>query len=182
MDIGSVFLTGFMGVGKSKVGSLLAWRMKRDFLDTDELIEAHDGRAISSIFEQEGEAYFRELEHTCVVEACARSDVIVSLGGGAIVCSRNLEAVRSAGVLVCLQADVDTILDRVSRRDDRPLLYGLSEVEKRRKIESMLVARAPYYNQAHIKMLSNEVATPEETADRLAELLEHWIEEHNRTD
>ena len=69
MDIGSVFLTGFMGVGKSKVGSLLAWKMRRDFLDTDKLIEARDGRAISSIFEEEGEEYFRELEHICVVEA-----------------------------------------------------------------------------------------------------------------
>ena len=182
MDIGSVFLTGFMGVGKSQIGSLLAWRMRRDFLDTDELIEARDGRAISSIFEEEGEAYFRELEHTCVVEACACADVVVSLGGGAIVYSRNLEAVRSAGVLVCLQADVDTILDRVGRRDDRPLLFGLSEAEKRTRIERMLMERAPYYDQAHIKMLSNEGSTPEETADRLAELLEHWIEERNRTD
>ena len=182
MDIGSIFLTGFMGVGKSKVGSLLAWKMRRDFLDTDKLIEARDGRAISFIFEEEGEAYFRELEHICVVEACARGDVVVSLGGGAIVCSRNLQAVRSAGILVCLQADVDTILDRVSRRDDRPLLSGLSEVEKRIKIEGMLMERAPYYDQAHIKILSNEGATPEETADRLAELLEHYIEERNRTD
>ncbi|MEE2627262.1 MAG: shikimate kinase, partial [Candidatus Latescibacterota bacterium] len=74
MDIGSVFLTGFMGVGKSKVGSLLAWRMRRDFLDTDELIEAREGRAISSIFKEQGEAHFRELEHACVVEACARGD------------------------------------------------------------------------------------------------------------
>ena len=76
MDIGSVFLTGFMGVGKSQIGSLLALRMRRDFLDTDELIESRDGRAISSIFEEEGEAYFRELEHTCVVDACACGDVV----------------------------------------------------------------------------------------------------------
>ncbi|MGB0603335.1 MAG: shikimate kinase [Candidatus Latescibacterota bacterium] len=182
MDIGSVFLTGFMGVGKSKVGSFLAWRLRRDFLDTDELIEARERRAISSIFKEQGEAYFRELEHACVVEACARGDVVVSLGGGAIVQRKNLEAVRSAGVLVCLEADVDTILERVSRRNDRPLLSGLSEAEKRAKIERMLKERAPYYDQAHIKMLSDEGATPEETADRLAELLEYWIEERNRTD
>ena len=65
MDIGSIFLTGFMGVGKSKVGSLLAWRMSRDFLDTDELIEARDGRAISSIFEEEGEVYFASQAYLC---------------------------------------------------------------------------------------------------------------------
>lgn len=182
MDIGPIFLTGFMGVGKSKIGSLLAWRLRRDFLDTDELIEAREGKAISSIFKDEGEAYFRDVEHACVAEACAREDVVVSLGGGAVVQDRNLQAVRSAGILVCLEADVDTILERVSRRDDRPLLSGLNEAEKRAKIERMLKERAPYYDQAHIKMLSNEGATTEETADRLAELLEHWIEERNRTD
>ena len=58
MDIGSVFLTGFMGVGKSKVGSLLAWRLRRDFLDTDELIEARERRAIPSILKSRGRRIF----------------------------------------------------------------------------------------------------------------------------
>ena len=76
---------GLYGRGQEQGRQPLAWRLRRDFLDTDELIEARERRAISSIFKEQGEAYFRELEHACVVEACARGDVVVSLGGGAIV-------------------------------------------------------------------------------------------------
>ncbi len=182
MDVGPIFLTGFMGVGKSKIGGLLAWRMGRVFWDTDEMVEARAGKEISALFADEGEAHFRQLEHECVLEVGGRDDVVVALGGGAIVQDRNMQVIRRAGLLVCLEAEVDTILERVSRRDDRPLLSGLSEAEKRVKIEQMMAERAPYYNQAHIKMLSNEGTTPEEAADKLIALLEHWIEERDRTD
>ena len=182
MFTGPIFLTGFMGVGKSKVGSFLAWRLGREFLDTDEMVEARAGKAISSIFAEEGEVHFRQLEHECVMDACGRGGAVISLGGGAIVQDRNLQAVRRAGVLVCLEADIDTILERVGRRDDRPLLSGLDEVGKRAKIERLLAERAPYYDRAHIKMLSSQGFTPEQTAEKLIDLLEHWSEERNRTD
>ena len=89
---------------------------------------------------------------------------------------------RREGILICLEADVETIVERVSRRDDRPLLSGLSAEEKREKIESMLAERAPYYDQAHIKMLSSEGLAPEETAEKLIELLEYCSEERRRKD
>lgn len=182
MLTGPIFLTGFMGVGKSKVGGFLAWRLGREFLDTDEMVEVRAGKAISSIFADEGEAHFRQLEHESVLAACGRGGAVISLGGGAVVHNRNLQAVRRAGVLVCLEADIDTIIERVSRRDDRPLLSGLDEAGKRARIEQMLSERAPYYDQAHIKMLSSQGVTPEQTADKLIDLLEHWSEERNRTD
>jgi shikimate kinase len=175
-----VFLTGFMGVGKSKIGSILAWRLQRDFLDTDRMVERRAGKTISTIFADEGEAHFRQLEHECVLEACQHKNAVIALGGGAIAQERNLQVLRREGVLVCLQADVDTILERVSRRDDRPLLARLSPRDKRAKIESMLAERAPYYERAHIKMLSREGQTPEETAAKLIELLEYWSEESRR--
>lgn len=177
-----IFLTGFMGVGKSKIGGILAWRLGRDFLDTDQMIEERAGMDIAAIFADAGEAHFRQLEHECVRDACARRDAVISLGGGAIAQQRNLELVRREGILICLQADVDTIVERVSRRDDRPLLSGLSAEEKRAKIESMLAERAPFYDQAHIKMLSSEGLAPEETAEKLIELLEYCSEERRRTD
>ncbi len=176
-----VFITGFMGVGKSKIGSILAWRLGRDFLDMDQMVEACAHKSISALFADEGEAHFRQLEHECVLETCQRKNVVVSLGGGTIAQERNLQVLRREGILVCLQADVDTILQRVSRRDDRPLLAGLKPQDKRAKIESMLAERAPYYDQAHIKMLSKEGQTPEETTAKLIELLEYWSEESRRT-
>jgi shikimate kinase len=169
-----VFLTGFMGVGKSKIGLLLAQRLGRVFLDTDQLVEARAGRTIARIFAEEGESRFRQLEHQCVQEAAARKDAVIALGGGAIAQERTLQLVRRAGVLVCLQADVETILERVSRNAERPLLAGLSGEEKRRKIERLLAERAPYYDQADLKIRSSEERTPEETAAQLVRLLENW--------
>jgi shikimate kinase len=169
-----VFLTGFMGVGKSKIGLVLARRMGRLFFDTDQMVELRAGKAISAIFADEGEESFRRLEHECVLETCARSDVVVALGGGAITRTNNIEAVRGSGLLVCLEADIDTIFARVDRRDDRPLLLGLGPEEKRAKIVTMLRERAPFYDQAHFKLRTSETQSPENTVRDLIELLEHW--------
>ena len=169
-----VFLTGFMGVGKSKIGLILARRMGRFFFDTDQMVELRAGKAISAIFADEGEESFRCLEHECVLETCGRSDVVVALGGGAITRQNNIEAVRDAGVLVCLEASIDTIFSRVDRRDDRPLLAGLGPEEKRAKIERMLRERAQFYDQAHFKLRTSEAQSPESTVRHLIELLEHW--------
>ena len=173
MDL-PVFLTGFMGVGKSKIGLVLARRMGRFFFDTDQMVELRAGKAISAIFADEGEESFRRLEHECVLETCVRSDVVVAVGGGTITQTNNIEAVRGSGVLVCLEADIDTIFARVDRRDDRPLLLGLGPEEKRAKIAAMLRERAPFYDQAHFKLFTSETQSPENTVRHLIELLEHW--------
>ena len=100
---------------------------------------------------------------------------MVALGGGAITQERNRDAIHEAGgVLVCLEADVETILERVSRRDTRPLLAGLSRDEKREKIRRLLAERAPYYAMADFAVGSSEDATVEETAAQLIDTLESW--------
>ena len=166
-----VFLTGFMATGKSKIGRLLASRMRRVFIDTDEMIEARAGKAIAAIFADEGEESFRALERECVAEA-ASQEAVVALGGGAITQDENWKAIRDvSGVLICLEADVETILTRVSRRETRPLLAGLNREEQREKIGRMLTERAPYYGRAHITVRSSEDRLPEETVGELLELL-----------
>ena len=171
-----VFLTGFMATGKSKIGRLLASRMRRIFIDTDQMIEARAGKAIAAIFADEGEESFRALERECVVEAASR-EAVIALGGGAIAQEKNLKAIGDAdGVLICLEADVDTILKRVSRRDTRPLLSGLSREEKREKIGSMLAERAPYYGRAHITVRSTDDRQPDDTVSELMELMRRRAE------
>ena len=128
-----VFLTGFMGVGKTKIGSILALRLGRTFFDTDDMIENKEGKSISRIFSEEGEVYFRQLENACVEEVCRSNNSVVALGGGSIIDSRNLDLICQEGVLVCIQATVDTILSRIARHDDRPLLSGLNGKAKREK-------------------------------------------------
>lgn len=168
-----VFLTGFMATGKTKVGRLLARRMGRRFIDTDDMVEERAGMTIAGIFSEKGEAWFRDLEHACVVEVASRGDVVVALGGGAITQERNRDAIReSPGLLVCLQADLDTILERVNRKETRPLLAGLNREQKREKIERMLEERTPFYASANLAVKSCGERSPEETAEEIHRILE----------
>lgn len=174
MTEGPVFLTGFMGAGKTRVGRILARELGRSFLDTDRMIEQRAGKSIAKIFADEGEAHFRQLERDCVLETCQRPDAVVALGGGAVTRADNVAAVRRAGVLVCLKADVETIFARVRHRTNRPLLAGLDPQAQRAKIESLLRERAPYYDQAHIELYTTQMQTPEDTAGKLRDLLESY--------
>lgn len=171
-----VFLTGFMGVGKTQVGRILARQLGRCFLDTDRMVEQRTGRSIAEIFAAEGVAHFRQLERTCVLETCQHPDAVVALGGGAITCADNIAAVRRAGVLVCIKADVETIFARVRHRSHRPLLAGLDPQAQRAKIEALLRERAPFYDQAHIALYTTQAQTPEDTAGQLLNLLESYAE------
>ena len=174
---GPIFLTGFMGTGKTRIGRVLASRLRRVFLDTDRLVEERTGLTISEIFANEGEERFRQLEHECVKEAAAHADAVVALGGGAITDQRNWEVIRAAGVLVALEANLETILKRVSRRNDRPLLAGLNRQQRRERIAALLKERAPYYARADIRLRTRDKQTPEATSGELIRKMERWCEE-----
>ena len=175
-----IFLTGFMGAGKSRVGRLLARRLGRVFMDTDELVEARAGKPVARIFAEDGEERFRALEREAVATA-TRPDGVVSLGGGAIVDPRSFELVMETGILVWLDVDVETILQRLGRQDDRPLLSGLTPPQRRARVEALLAARAPVYGQAHLRVSSTGNRTPEETAQQLYLALEGWCAQHRRS-
>jgi len=168
-----IFLTGFMATGKSKVGRVLADLLGRVFVDTDEMIVEKAGKSIPEIFEQDGEPVFRQLEHEAILRASQMSDVIVSLGGGAITQTRNWDVIRATGVCLCFTASVETIFERVSRkRHERPLLMGLDDDGLRHKIETMLQERDVFYKQADAFVNSTENCSPEETAERALVALE----------
>ena len=175
---GPIFLTGFMGTGKSRVGRTVAARLGWAFLDTDRMIEARAGRTVAEIFDVSGEAEFRRLEHQCVARAAGRGDAVIALGGGALTQEGNWEIIRKAGVVVALKADVETILERVGRRDDRPLLAGLNQEEKRARVRDMLAARARFYDRADLEVWTDNEQTPEATAEKIIELAEQWCAMH----
>jgi len=175
-----IFVTGFMGAGKSRVGRLLARRLGRAFLDTDEMVEARAGKPIARIFAEDGEDRFRAMERDCVAMA-ARADAVVALGGGAILDPCTLALVLRTGVLAWIEVDVDTILQRVGRRDDRPLLAGLDPAQRRARVESLLAARLPWYQRAHVRVRSGAGSDPEDTALALQMALEDWCAHHPRT-
>ena len=154
-----------MATGKSKVGKILAAKMARDFVDTDNLIEEATGKSIPEIFEQDGEAIFRKVEHACVTRASEMPNVVIALGGGAITQEANWKVIQSSGVCLCLLASAQIIFDRVSRKGERPLLAGLDDAGRLAKIQEMMAERDPFYSRADLSVESTDEQSAEETAE-----------------
>jgi Shikimate kinase len=150
-----IYLTGFMASGKSTVGPKVAARLGCTFLDLDRLIAMHEGRSIRRIFAEDGEERFRELETAALQETVDRDDLVVALGGGALVNDDNRAFAKAHGRVVSLKVDPDTVLDRVAdEADRRPLLQDedstpLPRPEMRERIERMLEERNASYTDAH---------------------------------
>ena len=120
----NVILVGFMGAGKSSVGRILATRLGRCFVETDEMITATEGRPIPEIFAEKGEAHFRALEDEAVrLLALKRGDVIAT-GGGLPCGAGRAEALRAIGTVVWLSGDFAALYERALRGGDRPMLSG----------------------------------------------------------
>ena len=144
----NIVLVGFMGTGKSVVGKLLAQKLSRPFLDLDRKIEKETGRTIRQIFTEQGEQAFRALEAKAVWETAALKGHVIATGGGVMCDEKNVKALKTAGVLVCLTASADVILERTSTTlNARPLLAGGDPKER---VQELLRLRAPYYAQADL--------------------------------
>lgn len=144
-----------MASGKSTVGPRVADRLGHPYVDLDRLITAHDGRSIPKIFEEDGEKHFRTLETEALRRTADTEDLVVALGGGALVDDANRAFAKKHGHVVYLQVDTQTILSRVGdEADERPLLqdekgHPLSRNEMRQRIDQMLSDRESSYTEAH---------------------------------
>lgn len=134
-----------MGTGKTSVGRELAKIKKRQFIDLDDLIELREKRAISDIFSQEGEPYFRRVEKRTLKEVSSQDNFIVACGGGIVIDKENIKIMKGTGTIVCLAATPEAILKRTSGYLHRPLL---NVKDPKKQIELLLKFRAPYYAQA----------------------------------
>ena len=130
----TIALTGMPGAGKSTVGALVAARLGRHFVDVDEAIEEAIGKPISTIVAEAGIAYFREYEHQMIRKVLRHDDLVVGLGGGAVLQDANVAELLLTGVLVHLEVSVPTLLARLDGREvaKRPLLAGDAEQQLRR--------------------------------------------------
>ncbi len=138
----NLVLVGFMGTGKSAVGRIVARRLKLEFVDMDARIEEQEGRTISDIFATEGEAHFRTIERAMVQELSGHEGLVIATGGGIVLNPDNIGDFSRTGVVICLHADPETILERVSRQAHRPLLEG---DDKSREIRMLLEKRTTLY-------------------------------------
>lgn len=157
----NIVLTGFMGTGKSSVGRKLADRLGLKYADTDDLVEARCGMAISEIFEKKGEAYFRTIEREVVRDVTSGEDgLVLSTGGGAVADEENRRLFRAWGTVVCLRASVEAILKRVGSGDERPLLQG---PDRRASIEELLKRREAAYRDCDLSIDTTKKAAGEVT-------------------
>lgn len=138
-------LTGFMGCGKTTVGKVLAKIMHVGFVDLDLCVIEEKKKPISEIFEKEGESAFRQAERLCLTQVLNEPrTLVIATGGGALIDPENVELVRkSQGFIFFLSVDLETILSRIGKTTDRPLLHGKAQ----EKIENLYVSRIPVYNK-----------------------------------
>jgi shikimate kinase len=137
----NVCFTGMMGVGKTTVARLVAARLGRRLADTDEEIRAWTGRSIPELFAAHGEVGFRDLERRVVEELATFHDLVVSLGGGAVLRDDNVASLLLTGVLLHLDAPPEVLLERLEGDADRPLLADDLEGQLR----TTYAARRPRY-------------------------------------
>ncbi len=141
----NIILIGYMGSGKSTVGRKAARAVEYNFLDTDAMIEKQEGVTISKLFEEKGEAYFREQETETIRKLLTEpKGNIIATGGGLPMKEGNAELLKELGTVIYLKAETDTLLKRLSNDTVRPLLKN---GDLREKIETMLQIRGPVYEK-----------------------------------
>lgn len=151
----SVVLVGLMGAGKSTVGRRLAQRLKLEFVDADTAIEEAAGKTIPEIFADHGEAEFREGERRVIARLLEDGQHVLATGGGAFMNETTRANIKRHGISVWLNAGLELLMERVSRRNDRPLLQQEDpEAVMRRLIDQ----RYPTYATADVSVESRDVS------------------------
>ncbi len=166
----NIILEGFMGSGKTTVSEILADRLDLDILDTDKAIEETEGRSISSIFEEEGEEAFRDMETELLQTIVADHwrDMVISLGGGLPVREENRRLLSQAGKVIYLKASPETVYERVKGDTTRPLLQTMDPLSKIKELQS---ARSDFYEQAADIIVDTDGKEPEAIAKEIIDKL-----------
>lgn len=150
----SIVLVGLMGAGKSSVGKRLARRLTLPFADADDEIAVVAGCSILDIFNIYGEKAFRDCERQVIIRMLQEQPHVLATGGGAFMNPVTRAAIKDRAVSVWLRADLDTLVERTSRRNDRPLLRGENP---RARLEVLMSERYPVYAEANVVVdTSNE--------------------------
>lgn len=143
----SIVLIGMMGAGKSSIGRRLASRLGIPFIDADTEIESAAGMTIPEIFEKHGEPYFRAGEARVIARLLDNGPQVLATGGGSVMDPQTRALIGQKGISIWLKADIDVLLKRTKRRNDRPLVE---------KIKDLLPVREPIYAQADIIIQSRD--------------------------
>ena len=144
----NIVLLGMMGSGKSTIGYLLSNKINTDFYDIDKIIEEEEGLKITEIFENKGENYFRKIEEKICLKILKFNKKIISLGGGSFLNNKIREEIQNNHVSFWLNWNTSTIIRRIKKNKNRPILKGMSENE----INKLIIKRKKIYEKAHLKI------------------------------
>ena len=170
MNIG---LIGYRGAGKSTVGRRLASRLQRKFVDTDNLIEEHQGARISEIVKSHGWGYFRAIEKRIIEEVSKEDHLIIATGGGAVLDNGNLRSLKKNGLIIWLKADQQVLLRRMDQdprtNANRPTLTGKGILDE---LGEMVEIRSPFYEKASDVQLDTSTLDIEAVVERVLSIIE----------
>ncbi len=166
----TVALVGLMGAGKSTVGRRLAGKLGRPFVDSDDEIEKAAGLAVADIFALHGEEEFRRVEHKVLERLLAGPPQVLATGGGAYLKAETREMMRQNAVTIWLNADLETLWKRVSRRNHRPLLR---RPDAKQVLSSLFDERRPIYELADLTVPSVD-GPHSKTVVSIIKALETW--------
>ena len=177
----SIVFVGLMGAGKTAIGRRVAAVLSLPFIDSDQEIESVSRMTIAELFDRYGEAEFRSLEQRVILRVLEAGPQILSTGGGAFINAQTRAAIAERGLSVWLKADVDTLMERVSKKQNRPLL---KTADPRGTLERLMIERHPVYALADLTVPTRDEhkeVIAAEVVDALARHLEARPDGEGRT-
>lgn len=176
-----IVLCGFMGAGKSKIGRLIAGRLGFRFEDLDDEIVKSAGMSITEIFSSHGEAYFRQLEQSLLLQKASENERVLSLGGGTLNSDEKVALIKQHNLLVFINPPFDEIILRVAGGAKRPLVINADGTPKSARelsdeLGALFSKRLPFYTQSHLIFEPDPKWDPHQSANTLLnELQAHGL-------
>lgn len=171
-----IFLIGYMGSGKTTIGRLLAKKTGLAFIDADLFIENRFRKSVASIFEERGEAGFREIERKVLEEIIGFEDVVISTGGGLPCFFDNMELMNRNGVTVYLKASTEELVKRLEKgKKKRPLICDKNDEELKEFVELNVRRRSEYYDRALYTLETGALASSREIEEKVEELIAYLL-------
>lgn len=172
----NIILIGFRGTGKTTIGKILAQRLGKEFIDADEYLEQKQGKTIKDIFAEGGEKLFREIEAQIISELCLLDDMVIATGGGAILSEENVRKLKKKGIIILLDADVDTLYKRIHEdaqtQQKRPNLTNRGAYEE---IEYLLAYRRPIYDRIADFVVNTANLSKNEAANKIIAFINNHV-------
>lgn len=176
----SIYITGFMASGKTTLAKSLAKELEMEHKDLDQVIENRENRSIQTIFDENGESYFRDKEREFLIDLTNHFVGVVSLGGGALQNQMIVDHLKVNGILLCIETPIEEIIERVIISTERPIIYDedgkiKSKTTLKTELEALYSNRLKYYKQAQIKLDSSKYGTKSEMVKAAIDKLKRHV-------